>query len=162
MGLNNVPTMIGAHAIVAWVPPQANTEILSVRALVGLSAQDTHTNAVVVPYSYATALTNGVQNVGGVHVVSFSRPVYLTNNVYGVPNIINAFTQCLWAVGPDAPSDPKGNLTIHTVGARGAFAVNFFTGQTMNDLPSSSQIVSSCNGLRMTWGLLIAFIALLI
>jgi len=132
-GLNNVPLMAGAHAIIGWVQPGTNIQTISCRALVGSNGGH---DAIPLPTTYATSL-DGASNVGGVHVIKFSRPVYLTNNNYGVPNILNVFTHGLWSIGPNAPVNANDNITQHIPSLRGSFSLNFFTGQTAPDFTAA-------------------------
>jgi len=139
LGLNNVPAIPGAHTVIGWVQPVTNIQTLSCRMLVGQS--NSH-NPVNLPINYATSLP-GAMNSGGVHVINFSRRVYFTNNNYGIPNILNAFTHAFWAVGPDAPVNANDNITQHLPTMRGTFAINFFTGQAGPDFTATTQSSSA-------------------
>jgi len=154
-GLNNEPLMAGSHAIVGWVLPSNNATYVSTRVLSG----NPH-NAVPDALNYATPLPLASWNVGGVTTISYSRPLSIPNNVYGIPAIINAFTEGLWSIGPDYPSTLSGNLTMHDLNLKGTFAVNFFTGQTMAQYPSASA-TSDASSLSMISALLVCLMMLL-
>jgi len=149
-GLNNEFQMIGSDAVVAWVQPNANTQTVACKSLTG---QDP---TLVIPFiggNYAVANNTGVQNSNGVTIVRYSRPLTLFNKV-NIVTVQNNFQTAVWAIGPSAPTTQDGNLQMHV--KRGLFAVNFYSGQTMANLPPTG------DASRYTVGVLSFFACLLL